>query len=1124
MGWLHETKTINSAIPWQQRHWTLSCVVLSLCVAGYSEPQMTNVTIEGRFGRAEVDVTAPSLTRLYLRGPDGLSKQSILAEISTPRARLWASAGYTYVIGQDERRYESRLLKPDAVDVSGTDGRTVVKIAGVKLATATGEEPVATEDWTISAPGDGTQLVWKIVRRWQKDFTATLSGSPALFFVFGAAGAQGAVTNPTTSTIWYDPIRMDAASSALYASVCNPAMISENHLQTTKDRDTWAIYKLWTPWHAPADLRLEVKGGHLYRRGVTYGLANEVGAVTTRNRIVTYRKGQVEEITVGISAVHKQTTGYQLAITLPDKTTESSLKDFYGSLLNGGAVNDQKGFDFGNQSEGYYYAGSSWMYGMALAAGVPAKGTLSSHSYDASSAFREHLAHILSLLDEQGRARFGFNESGAFVDDNLHTILGIRAYLLHSGDLAFVRQNLPALERMLGYFIQRRNDRGLFALAGSGGHWYYDAMPTSGVNSYYNAFFYKAACDLAEMESACGRQQQAGEYTALAQQIKTAFNEILWKENAPGGARYLDWIDHGGTEVAYFCDLCQWPAVAVGIAPPERARKIVATADARLAQLETEYGYQGFAGLSALWPVPASINGIGWQTFGNYMNGGMLLSQTYWEIVARARAGDAEGAARRLKRFAARAAETGWVGNNAANIKGDMGPGSGEPYLADMVVATAGVVHGVLGITPTWERLEVTPHLPEGWTMAEADVLYKGRHHHVSIQNDRVKIQPLEQVIRQPLQWLMDFNLRTAPGGVATVNDVDFHGTWSGSISLRPVDRGYLGFWKLDETAGAVLDSSFHDNQGVIEGQGVRRGEAGHVPSGHGYGFDGRGWVNFPHCDINSSMDRSESFTIQCWFKTETADDRAMLGKYGGFHVGVRDGKLVASLTDLEHTQEAAGNNPVADGRWHHVAAVVNRQTQQLALYLDGKLDTPNGAAEARNPADISAVGSISRRALSVGSVAGGTPFIGSLDDVSISRGALKPSEFNFPSDNPLPDFASTMIYTASGSYLSPPCNWGTRAKLADVTVAADLNGGQITATVEVSDDNFRTRASVLKISLRDGVNTYSLSSLRNPARAVRVRFDLMRGRDPTQSPTVDGFRLIAAPSTSERESPSRSF
>jgi len=84
--------------------------------------------------------------------------------------------------------------------------------------------------------------------------------------------------NSVTSTIWYDPLRIAARSSALYALQQHPRRISENHVQTIRDRDTWAIYKLWTNWHVPVDLRLEVSGGHLYRRG-SYGVLSEAGAV-----------------------------------------------------------------------------------------------------------------------------------------------------------------------------------------------------------------------------------------------------------------------------------------------------------------------------------------------------------------------------------------------------------------------------------------------------------------------------------------------------------------------------------------------------------------------------------------------------------------------------------------------------------------------------------------------------------------------------------------------------------------------------------------------------------------------------------------------------------------------------
>lgn len=739
------------------------------------EPGSKVVALEAPFGKAEIDVAHPSIMRLWLREPGGSGERSLLAEHGP---RSWAHAGYTYAVAEDGRRYESRLSAPGRVDILRKGGRQVLRIRGVRLSHGQDESPIAIEDWTLSTPGEGVQLEWRIVRRWQKDFTATCSGSPGLFFSFDRGR-----TNSTTSTLWYDPLWVAASPSPVYALHNLPARISENHMQMLRDRDTWAILKLWTNWRTPSDLRLEVAGGYLYRRG-SFAQLSEAGAVTGPNLRQVHRKGEVEKITLCLGGVDKSATGYQLALSLPDKDTESSLRDFYGSVFNGGAVNDQKGFDFGNESDGWYYAGSCWMYGATLAAGVPAAGRLSARPYDASQAFREHLAHIFSVTDERGRAHFGYNQGGEWVDDNLHTIIGAHFYLLHSGDLDFVRECLPVMERALAYFIERRGPQGLFKLDAVGAHWYYDAITTGGINGYYNAFFYKAALDLAEMEEAAGRREQARWYGELAAEIKAAFNRVLWKEDAVGGPRYLDWIDGQGQEVSYFCDLCQWPPIAVGIASADQAGKIVATADARIAQLEKEQGYAGYAALSALWPVPAPLNPLKWQTFGRYMNGGSLLCQTYWEIVARSRAGDAAGAARRLQRFARRASEIRWAGDNAADIHGEMAHGDTEPYLADMVAVTAAAMHGPLGIQPTWDKLVVAPCLPREWPQAAAEVLYKGRRHRVTIADGEVQVQPLEAAIALPPLWLMDFNLRKTADGEALANHIDFAGAYDNRMQL----------------------------------------------------------------------------------------------------------------------------------------------------------------------------------------------------------------------------------------------------------------------------------------------------------------------------------------------------
>ncbi|HWB54283.1 MAG TPA: hypothetical protein VG722_08820, partial [Tepidisphaeraceae bacterium] len=295
-------------------------------------------TIEDRFGKVDVNIVHPSIVHLYLRGPNGrLDSQSLLAQTppvpegpveGSSMFRPWATEGYTYVVGTDGTRYESRLAAPDKVDVERQAGRTVVRISGVKLLASRGSQPVATEEWTVSTADDGSQLLWKIRRRWDRDFTSIMSGSPGLFFSFNAPY----IPNSTTTTIWYDPMRITARYDDIYDAIMNKVYrrrarsLSKNLVQTIKDRDTWAIFKLWTGWQATADLRLEVQDGHLYRRG-KYAYLNEAGGVTTTHEVQNCRKGALEEITLKMSPVDKQSTGYQLALNVPDKKMESALKD-----------------------------------------------------------------------------------------------------------------------------------------------------------------------------------------------------------------------------------------------------------------------------------------------------------------------------------------------------------------------------------------------------------------------------------------------------------------------------------------------------------------------------------------------------------------------------------------------------------------------------------------------------------------------------------------------------------------------------------------------------------------------------------------------------------------------------
>jgi hypothetical protein len=338
-------------------------------------------------------------------------------------------------------------------------------------------------------------------------------------------------------------------------------------------------------------------------------------------------------------------------------------------------------------------------------------------------------------------------------------------------------------------------------------------------------------------------------------------------------------------------------------------------------------------------------------------------------------------------------------------------------------------------------------------------------------------------------------------------------------------NRNALGIWKLDERDGPVRDAGPYQKLGNLAGKGATRGEPGHAPQSKAYRFDGQGWIAIggdggvavgPYTPHNDSLTFSpwESFTLQAWLKTEARDMRVILANPSEYCLLVNDGRLAAWLMeDGGASKEAAGSRNVADGRWHHVAAVVDRNSQRLSLYVDGSLDTADGAGQSQNPVDIASITACKWPAsLTLGSLGGRHPFVGWLDEVSIFSGAMKPADFSLTRDYPSPYGNAAVRYMALGAYESPPCDWGVPARLGDLTIAADLCGGRVMVTIETSNDGFRTIPSQLKMPVRDGVNTYSLRGLLGTWRAVRVRFSLTPNENATATPVIDAFRITGNP------------
>ena len=702
-----------------------------------------------------LDPDAPELIEFFLREPDGrLSSRSLLADwprgltLSESRDNriLGRRGAYTYVADRGGRRYESRYGKPKRTSIERRpDGQIGgIRLDAIRLTTKEGLAGPVEEDWHIRA--ENGALSWTVIQRWVEPASIGISGTPALYLArFGGQGAfrdrRIALPDPqVTSTLWYDPAMIIGGTHPDYETYSFPAT-TEYRTFTLAKRDTWATYKLFTNFHLQSDIRASVKGGFLYRRAAVRQDFNEIGATIEQSMAFERRAGEVDEISLTLAPSDKRTTGEQLSVQIPDRALAERLRDLHGSVLNGGVISDQKRFDFGNGSEDVNYAGSSDFQARALSVSIPTRAS-AEFTINANDAFKGHLEQILATVDERGLTRFGWNaeSAGALLDDNLHVISAVRHYVVRSGDRAFAERVAPTLARMADFFIHGIDrDTGLFK-SPAGPHWYYDGIAFSGFNTYYQAFLYRSLVDLGDVLDLTGQPREAEVRRDQARKLAAAINAKLWMPAAPGGPRYADWIDETGKPALYFVDIAQFPLIAFGIAPRDRALAVLATADKRLEELKQRFGYSREATLSLLWPLSA---GRPETCFGTYFYGGSVLASTYWEVLARARVGNVDGewgALRLLENFARAFERTSFVGSNSIDIRGRVSPGGDEGYLADMVVVPAALVHGIMGVSMGWNEITVTPALPRAWPDAKADVMWMGRIYEISISHGTTSV------------------------------------------------------------------------------------------------------------------------------------------------------------------------------------------------------------------------------------------------------------------------------------------------------------------------------------------------------------------------------------------------
>lgn len=264
----------------------------------------------------------------------------------------------------------------------------------------------------------------------------------------------------------------------------------------------------------------------------------------------------------------------------------------------------------------------------------------------------------------------------------------------------------------------------------SKGNNYWDFWLFGGQSAYDNAFFYESLRWMAGLEEAVGNDARAAELRALRPLVRQRFNETFWDE-AKG--RFIGWIDKDGKRYDYGFTFVNLPAVAWGLADGDRAKQILDWLDGkRTVAGDTSTGKDiysfGFAPrtntldaaagsppMVNTWNGALNIKAGGNAEFGKQIqNGGAIFYVSYYDLMARLRAGCIANAMARMDGILDEAAKDE-IRRDPANMEGHSDIVGILREFPESGLVPLIFLNGVLGLEPVANGLRIHPALPPGW-------------------------------------------------------------------------------------------------------------------------------------------------------------------------------------------------------------------------------------------------------------------------------------------------------------------------------------------------------------------------------------------------------------------------
>lgn len=243
----------------------------------------------------------------------------------------------------------------------------------------------------------------------------------------------------------------------------------------------------------------------------------------------------------------------------------------------------------------------------------------------------------------------------------------------------------------------------------------------------------------------------------------------------------------------------------------------------------------------------------------------------------------------------------------------------------------------------------------------------------------------------------------TNPSASSASNYSIDNGVTVSAASLIPRNPSLRAWWRLDDTSGT--DSSGNGNTGTVNGSTPDTTNKAPVVFTNPASLSFNGTSHYVSVPDAPSLDvGTRSFTVSAWIRTtNNTGPRRVVNKWlgGGPDVGWlmdvhtaagggnASGNLRFRLRDGTNNTDVSVGAGIANNTWYHVAARVDRQANQLRLYVNGvnvggttNLATGLGNLNAATPVGIGVIPS-----------ALGAYFAGQIDDVRIYDVALSDAE-----------------------------------------------------------------------------------------------------------------------------------